>query len=87
MRHAAALVDNAGSSSGYAHRGATPMEFLRMCRLDRARTELLSSRGEHPVAEIAARCGFDHLSRFSVAYRKRFGESPRDTRARARKRS
>ncbi|AKV00124.1 Transcriptional regulator, AraC family [Labilithrix luteola] len=67
-----------------AHREATPMGFLRNCRLDLARTRLLSLHGHETIAKIATECGFQHLGRFNVAYRARFGESPRDTLVRSR---
>lgn len=64
------------------HRGCTPMEFLRQRRLELARTRLLASPGG-TVTEIALACGFEHLGRFSAAYRARFGESPAETLRRA----
>lgn len=67
------------------HRGCTPMEFLKERRFHLARTKLL---GDAPatVTEIALDCGFPHIGRFSAEYRARFGESPSETRARARSR-
>jgi AraC-like DNA-binding protein len=66
------------------YRGCTPMEFLRERRLALSRTRLLSSPASTTVAEIALGCGFEHLGRFSARYRARFGESPAETRRRAR---
>jgi len=40
--------------------------------------------GAAPVAEVAARHGFLHAGRFAADYRRRFGESPSQTLARAR---
>jgi AraC-like DNA-binding protein len=68
-----------------AHRGCSPMEFLRARRLDWSRSRLLAAPISS-VTEVALSCGFEHLGRFSIAYRKRFGESPRETLNRARKR-
>ena len=88
----AELVSVAGVSArtlqaGFqAHRGSTPMEFLRARRLDLARTRLLAPRRDDAVARIAADSGFDHMGRFSVSYRARYGESPRDTLVRSRPR-
>jgi AraC-like DNA-binding protein len=59
--------------------GVSPMEYVRNLRLEKARQELLSGRGERTVTEIATRCGFSHLGRFAVDYRLRFGESPSQT--------
>lgn len=62
--------------------GVSPMRYVRNRRLQRARDQLL---GAEPgsVSEIAVRWGFTHLGRFAVEYRRRFGESPSSTRARA----
>ncbi|WP_235507293.1 helix-turn-helix domain-containing protein [Acidovorax sp. Leaf78] len=61
------------------------MAFLRDLRLDAARAALQqptsADRAPH-VADIAARYGFFHLGHFAVGYRKRFGETPSDTRQR-----
>lgn len=65
------------------HLGVTPTVYLRQERLERARVDLMASTPhESTVASIAARWGFTHLGRFSIAYRERFGESPRHTLAR-----
>lgn len=62
------------------HRGYSPMRFLQVQRLELARLRLLASPArESTVTEIALSCGFEHLGRFSVAYRARFGESPSAT--------
>lgn len=58
--------------------GVHPMAWLRLQRLDAARTQLRSGRA-HSVAEVARRCGFAHLGRFSAYYRERFGELPSAT--------
>ena len=64
--------------------GMPPSQHLRMLRLSRAREALLSARGRSPtVSKIAIRLGFSELGRFSVEYRKRFGESPSATLRRA----
>jgi AraC-like DNA-binding protein len=57
----------------------TIMEYLKTVRLDAARRELLATHpSEATVATIALRNGLTHLGRFSVEFRERFGESPRD---------
>jgi transcriptional regulator GlxA family with amidase domain len=51
-----------------------------MLRLSRARRALLSAdRKSTKVTEIATCFGFAELGRFSVEYRKAFGESPSQT--------
>ncbi|MEU1344748.1 AraC family transcriptional regulator [Streptomyces sp. NPDC005827] len=59
------------------HVGVTPMTYLRNVRLERVHTELLA--GTTGVTEAAWRWGFTHLSRFSAAYRRRFGVAPSET--------
>src|SRR5262245_7789610 len=66
-------------------RGCTPMEFLRARRFEHARERLLGRSGNpaSSVARVAMECGFGHLGRFSIDYRARFGESPKETRRHA----
>ena len=65
-------------------RGLPPCRHLRMLRLYRARRALLSADcGLTTVTEIATCFGFVELGRFSVEYRKVFGESPSQTLCRA----
>ena len=59
--------------------GISPMGYVRNLRFEKARHELLSGRGDRSVTEIAIRCGFNHLGRFAVEYRLRYGESPSQT--------
>jgi AraC family transcriptional regulator len=54
--------------------GMTPGEYLRRCRLERARR--LMRRSAAPLAEIAAATGFSDQSHFNKAFRKSFGVSP-----------
>ncbi|WP_375787792.1 helix-turn-helix domain-containing protein [Bradyrhizobium sp. Pha-3] len=60
--------------------GAPPCRHLRMQRLSQARRALLSADGNlATVTEIATLFGFVELGRFSVEYRKVYGESPSKT--------
>jgi AraC-like DNA-binding protein len=60
--------------------GVAPLAWLRAERLERVRRDLLSTRpGEVRVTDVATRWGFQHLGRFCVAYRRRFGETPTQT--------
>lgn len=62
------------------HLDTTPMNHLREVRLRRSRTALMDADpATTTVTEIAARCGFVHVGRFSTQYRHRFGESPSTT--------
>jgi transcriptional regulator GlxA family with amidase domain len=60
--------------------GTPPCRHLRMLRLSNARRALLSAdRTLENVTEIAMSFGFAELGRFSVEYKKAFGESPSQT--------
>ncbi|WP_305986162.1 AraC family transcriptional regulator [Roseibium sp. MMSF_3544] len=59
--------------------GCSPMEKLQDVRLTYARHLLLSQGGNASIADIASHSGHRHAGRFSVSYKARFGESPRDT--------
>ena len=55
-------------------------EFLKDERLIRARKELLTARQRKlTVTEVAFSCGFLHLSKFALAYYKKYGEKPSET--------
>lgn len=59
--------------------GKSPHEALRDIRFERARRLLLLGRPGMRVMEIAATSGFAHLGRFSIEYRRRYGETPSQT--------
>ena len=60
--------------------GMSPHRYLWLRRMDQARRALsLADSEEKTVTTIANDCGFWELGRFSVAYRKLFGESPSTT--------
>jgi len=65
------------------YRDYTPMQYLRFVRMDRVRERLLLSETDISISKVAFECGFSHLGRFSVAYKRRFGESPSETVRRA----
>lgn len=55
----------------------TPVAFVRELRLTRAHEMLRRAEpGATTVTEVAMRLGITHLGRFSVDYRRRYGESP-----------
>jgi AraC-like DNA-binding protein len=60
-------------------RGTSPMRYLRDRRFEKVRDSLQRAEPEEGVAQIAMRWGFAHLGRFSVEYRRRFGETPSQT--------
>ena len=65
--------------------GVGPMQWLRQQRLLAVREALLSDDAESArIADTALRFGFGHLGEFSQAYRRAFGETPRETRLRRR---
>lgn len=59
----------------------TPTNYIRNRRLERARTDLAdaSPTSGASVTSIATRWGFNHLGRFAMLYKSRFGESPSQT--------
>jgi len=61
-----------------AYRGYSPLQFLREQRYHLAH-RLLIANPHSTVASIAMQCGFEHLGRFSVGYRARFGKTPTQT--------
>ncbi len=63
-------------------RDTTPLAALKDARLRAAHAALLAAPGDEPVHLVAQRFGFSNLSRFKADYCRRFGEDPRETRAR-----
>lgn len=59
--------------------GHTFSDWLRQCRLQTARRQLQSPHFNRSLAQLAHSLGFTDQSHFSKAYRRHFGESPRDT--------
>jgi AraC-like DNA-binding protein len=59
--------------------GKTPVEALQDIRFERARRQLLKGAPGLKVMDVAARCGLTHFGRFSVEYRRRYGETPSQT--------
>ncbi len=65
-------------------RGISPREFLVARRLEGLRADLETASPERSVAEIASDWGFINFGALAGQYRRRFGELPSHTRARAR---
>ena len=59
--------------------GVSPMRYLRDARLRQVRRDLLRAEAGVSITDIAMSAGFTHMGRFSVTYRRRFGESPSET--------
>src|ERR1700675_2201911 len=59
--------------------GKAPRTVLRDINFDQARRELLQRSAGVKVVDVALRCGFPHSGRFSVEYRRRYGETPSQT--------
>jgi AraC-like DNA-binding protein len=67
----------------FAAEQCTVSDYVRRCRLDRCRHDLLDPRfADQSIATIAFRCGFGDLSGFNRAFKASFGMTPRDLRAR-----
>ena len=64
--------------------GLTPLSYLRRLRLNAAKSELASTQNSDAISDIAMRCGFSHLGRFAIEYRRLFGETPSTTKQRVR---
>jgi AraC-like DNA-binding protein len=58
--------------------GHSPLETVRLARLDRAVT--LLARSNYSVGEIATLCGFASAFHFSRRFKETYGQSPRDVR-------
>jgi AraC-like DNA-binding protein len=67
----------------FAIAGTSIPQWVLARRLERARA-LLVSAPETPVGEVSARCGFGSATRFSQAFRARFGLRATDLRRQAR---
>lgn len=67
-----------------ARHGMSPMAFLRQRRFELARLRLAEAPPGTTVLSIVKVLGLGDAGRFSVEYRKRFGESPAETLARGR---
>jgi AraC-like DNA-binding protein len=63
-----------------SHWDQSPMQLLRGIRLDHARTTLLIAEpASGTISRVATAAGFARASRFTAAYRERFGETPAQT--------
>ncbi|MBV9201907.1 MAG: helix-turn-helix transcriptional regulator [Alphaproteobacteria bacterium] len=60
-------------------KGTSPMRYMRTARYQKVREALSRAEPEESVGDIAAKWGFSHMGRFSVEYRRRFGETPSET--------
>lgn len=56
----------------------TPLNYLRMIRLQGARKALTDPACLRSVAEVARDWGFSHMGRFAALYHQSFGEMPSD---------
>ncbi|WP_051261254.1 AraC family transcriptional regulator [Desulfovibrio inopinatus] len=65
------------------HRGYSPSQFLRQCRLTRARDMLRNATPGTTVLSVSLACGFGSQSFFCRLYRERFGEKPSETAAKS----
>jgi AraC-like DNA-binding protein len=59
-------------------RNTSPMSALRDMRLEGARADMVAGT-RNSVTDIAYHWGFNHLGRFSILYKERFGERPHET--------
>lgn len=59
--------------------GISPLQFLRLTRLNRVRRALRAASPEQSVTGIATYWGFWHLGQFAHDYKQQFGECPSHT--------
>lgn len=65
----------------------TPMQYLQGLRLERVKAELShSTPDQRTIADVAFHWGFRHLGEFNRKYRETFGQTPSETRQRAKAR-
>nr|WP_249127561.1 helix-turn-helix domain-containing protein [Bradyrhizobium lablabi] len=76
---AAGLSGRALQRQFRAFLGKTPLEALHDVRFEDARRQLLRAAPGTKVMDVAARCGIAHFGRFSIEYRRRYGETPSQT--------
>lgn len=60
-------------------KATTPLNYLRMIRLEGARKALADDTNSLSIADIARNWGFSHMGRFAAAYYEAFGETPSET--------
>lgn len=73
---AAGVPERSLRAAFVACRGMPPMDFLRRRRFELARRHLAEPSASTSVAGVVAALGLGHPGRFSVEYKRRFGESP-----------
>ena len=56
--------------------GMTPHQYVLELRLEKARQVLHNRRNDVPLARLALDCGFNEVSSFTKAYKRRFGVLP-----------
>lgn len=64
--------------------GMTPHQYVLELRLEKARQVLHNLRNDVPLARLALDCGFNDVSSFTKAYKRRFGVLPSQDRPSAR---
>jgi AraC-like DNA-binding protein len=61
-------------------RDTTPMRYIKSLRLDQAQAALVSGQTARvKIADVANGVGYKNLSQFSRDYKRRYGETPRET--------
>ena len=88
----ASIAGGTGLATSYLHKLFRNdryhlMEFVKVQRLERCRSEITKDRSGKSLSQIAFDWGFNDASHFTRSFRHRFGMSPRQYRDEARKRS
>jgi AraC-like DNA-binding protein len=68
------------------NRGYSPMQFVKLVRLQHAHQALSKPTQSTSVTDVAIACGFGNLGHFSSYYYRQYRESPSETLRRSRKR-
>jgi len=64
----------------FAEMATTPSAYIQRMRLERAAARMVRDMDRATITDIAFECGFNDLSSFCRAFRRRFGTSPSDYR-------
>ena len=83
MAAAAGVTERTLTSGFQRFRGDSPARHFLGLRLAQARAQLLAAEPGRSVCDIAFDLGFQHLSGFAAAYRRRYDEAPSQTLRRA----
>lgn len=59
--------------------GISPIKYIKIIKLNKARKDILNTKGNIEINLIANKWGFHHSGQFAIDYKKLFGELPSET--------